>query len=151
MDSTTTSMLHNQTQPPPAPEPVPTLRLWCGVCVASHQSTASQALHRVANRYDALLREAGVVDLAFRALEHSNGDTHTTLRGYDTTGWESFTIHSTTNGELDKVWLYFIDKSMKKRRAVRPDIRSDVELERVFYQQKLTHKNFIRPIHFAIN
>ncbi|RDB18852.1 hypothetical protein Hypma_014538 [Hypsizygus marmoreus] len=129
----------------------PLLRLWSGKHIVRKCYNASPSLHSVAHHYQDLLREARVVDLAFHAFEHSNSDMHSTLRGYDSTGWETFAIHRTNDRTCDKIWLYFVDEALSTERiSILDEMRSDVELTRVYYARKLTMKNFVRRRHVPV-
>ncbi|RDB14808.1 hypothetical protein Hypma_016213 [Hypsizygus marmoreus] len=110
----------------PVRGPVTSLRLWCGNYVAQRGASSADPHLRVVECYEDLLREVGVIDLAYRAYEHSNGAKHKTLQGYDATGWMSFAIHLEQGGTPD---------------AARQDAL-DIKLTRLYYAEKRTHKNF---------
>ncbi|RDB15710.1 hypothetical protein Hypma_003922 [Hypsizygus marmoreus] len=134
----------------PAPGPVVGPRFWYGDYVAHHYLPSSELHHRVVNTYQDLLSEAGVVDLVLRSLNHSNGAKHKTLRGYDATGWPSFSIHLEADRKRDVVWLFSVDETLRKRDNRCDMMRQDIKLVRVYYTERHTNTNFKREMNTPI-
>ncbi|RDB29924.1 hypothetical protein Hypma_014058 [Hypsizygus marmoreus] len=90
--------------------PVATLdliRLLCNrYCSKAEKRDVRVQLETTVQRYERFLQEANVVELAFMTWNHSRRATHSTIRGFDSDGFLSFTVHQNYNAARDEIFIY---------------------------------------------
>ena len=77
-----------------------------------------------------------------RTSHHSNGQRHTSLRGYDATGWPTLAAHLHTDGTPDELFFYSVDAGQTKGRTQTfSTARFGARVIRTVYKERLEHKN----------
>jgi hypothetical protein len=85
-----------------------------------------------------------------RTSYHSNGSTHESFRGYDTTGWPSFAAHLSAD-KKDELFFYAVDARLRRSFAYTSTGRLDAQVTTTIYPQRLTRKNFVESDVVAVS
>jgi len=115
-------------------------------------------------------RYQSLIIMSFRTSSHSTaGANHHSLRGYDLTGWEVFSLHTKVTGEgrgwRDEVWVNRVDNSLWLQQKIRHLLgqsplqlreevfdgnRPDIRLVRRVFSRKLKNNNFRPEDHVSV-
>ncbi|RDB23070.1 hypothetical protein Hypma_009870 [Hypsizygus marmoreus] len=98
---------HHRERSPDARSLLDLISLLCNrYCSEAEKQNARRRLKMTIERYERFLQEANVVKLVIVTWNHSRRVTHSTIRGFDSDGFLSFTVHQDHNATRDEVFVY---------------------------------------------
>lgn len=149
-----------------------TIRLWRQVNLSpTDKRDAPSVLHSVVRRYAAELDSVDIADLVYlwvilpflsvptsnavfstsdhsKRLDNGKRPGHTTLRGYDRTGWPAFAIHFDKRDAIfDKVFLYHVGRLSSPNCWISPP---GGVVKHVYHRAKYVNRNFNESIYTSV-